>query len=501
MTSKLFLCLMLIMPVFSAYAIDDYMVSIQQVSKSRKTISVNTGFASKIVENDYGVLVKKESKSTKEALYKPVAKVRVIKVYSGSSIWIAYKTFMPEEIKAGNRLFLFSESAFLEGRRKQLDTKRTKLITKEGKPAEVKDFLLEGDNLAKKDDQYQVLAKPLKKEVHFDKEVDLVDIDKWEKQPDTEKYYMQGIYRSPYAKDFAKRKRVHTFEKMVVALLNKYNNPTFEYDEFYREQRRDGGSGDDFQSRSAFTNFMDSYEKRLANRQAKTEKFMQQLEDKGDAWSSDYSDEELSEVLNNISIAQERQRRKKLIAFKYNYQLAAAMHLNLLNNENTNDPRTSEHNKYDIDVAWEGYYFKKLQALEQFTLELSARRSQDGLYTGDANVKTTEYSGALHLNWYPYHLPNMVGVNIPYIGVLVRAGFATLYSTYLGEQGNYQVIGFPGFRGGIKYNFKNSYGIRFTGTFERIRFERLVRSDDAGVLPNRVYHLDGKLGIGITKFF
>jgi len=426
---------------------------------------------------------------------------KFIGLYSDHSIWVAYKTFLPKEIKPGNKLFLFSETAFLKGRKQDLTTKRTKLITRNGKASEVKDFMLEGDNLARRNNDYMVISKAHSKEVHLSKEVDLIDIDKWENDSGTDKLYAHGIYRSPNAKEFSERKKVQTFEKMVVAFLRKYNDPTFNYDRFYEEQKRSEGASDDFQDRSSYLTFIERYEKRIRNREEKTNKFLKSVREKGDAWSGDYSDEELSEILNNISISQERQRRKKLLAFRYNYQLYASFNLNLLNNENTNDPRTSEQSKFDVDLAWEGYFFKQLQSLKHFTIEVSARRSQDGFYTGSANVKSVEYSGALHINWYPYKLPSMVDVNIPYIGILFRTGISTLYSDSLGERGNYQLFGFPGVKGGIKYNFKNAYGVRLTASFERIRVERLVRSADSGLLPDRANYLDGKVGIGISKFF
>lgn len=486
---------------FCAWSIDDYMVTITQVSKSGKTISVDSGFSNMIMENDYGILVEKIATSNKDFIFKPVAKLRVVKVESKTSIWVAYKTFIPKKIVPGKRLFLFSETAFLKGRKTQLSTKRTKLVTNNGASKEVKEFLLEGDDLAKKNKDYHVLTKAHKKEEHLEKEVHLIDIDKWEKDSSSDKLFASGIYRSPYAKEFSDRKKVQTFEKMVVAFLRKYNDPTFDYDSFYEEQKRSGGSSDDFQDRSSYISFYQRYKKKKLNREQKTEKFIRKVQEKGDAWSADYSDEELSEVLNNMSVAQERVRRKKLLAFKYNYQLYGSINLNLLNNENPNDPRTSEQNKYDFDFAWEGYFFKKLQDLKRFTVEASARRSQDGLYGGEANFKSVEYSVAAHINWYPYHIPSMVGVNIPYIGLVFRTGIVTLSSDSLGEQGNYQMTGFPGIRGGIKYNFENSYGVRLTGSFERLNLERLVRNADTGLLPDRTSYLDGKIGIGLSKFY
>ena len=48
-------------------------------------------------------------------------------------------------------------------------------------------------------------------------------------------------------------------------------------------------------------------------------------------------------------------------------------------------------------------------------------------------------SGALHLNWYPFKLPNMIETNILYVGVLFRYGISRLTVNTTNEEGNYQI--------------------------------------------------------------
>jgi hypothetical protein len=483
----------------ASYAIDDYIVDIRQVSTSGKTIVIDSGHVGEIGPNDYGVLLKKQVYDDGRTLFLPVAKLRAIKVYASESIWVIYKTFMRKEVKAGLGLFLFSETALLRGRT-ELSVKRTKLVTANGESQEVKDFLLEGDRLRKKSAKYSVISRTHKKDAKFDKDIELIDVEKWDKSFHENKLYASGLYRSPYAKEFNERRKVHTFEKMVVAFLNKYNSPSYDYDAFYAEQKR-SRFADELPENTIFQSYKNSYDSEVRNRAAKEDKFYANIIKKGDAWSDDYSDEELSELVNNLSIVKERRRRQKLLAFKYNYQIYSSLGLNLLNNENTGDRDTTEPSKYDFELAWEGYLFKKLQDLKKFTLEVSLRRAQDAYNGGALNVRSLSYSMALHVNWYPYYGPNIMERNIVYVGLLARYGFAKLSNDTAGEVGNYQLSSFPGVRGGVKYNFDNSFGVRITMAFENITVERIVRSADQGNLPDRANYYDGKIGFGLSKFY
>jgi hypothetical protein len=496
---KFFTFIVFILSFSQAYAIDDYIVDIRQISTSGKTIVIDSGHVSEIGANDYGVLLKKEVFDDGRTVFRPVAKLRAIKVYTNESIWVIYKTFIRKEIKAGRGLFLFSETALLRGRT-ELSVKRTKLVTANGESQEVKDFLLEGDRLRKKSAKYSVLSRTHSKKPKFDKDIELIDVEKWDKSFQDNKFYASGLYRSPYAKEFNERRKVHTFEKMVVAFLNKYNSPSYDYDAFYAEQKRSDGL-DEMPANTIYQTYRKSYDREIQNKAAKEEKFYGNILKKGDAWSDDYSDEELSELVNNLSIVKEKHRRQKLLAFKYNYQIYSSFGLNLLNNENTNDKETTQPSKYDFELAWEGYLFKKLQELKNFTLEVSLRRAQDGYNGGSSNVTSLSYSMAFHVNWYPYYGPNIMQRNIVYVGLLARYGFARLSSEAAGEVGNYQLSSFPGLRGGVKYNFNNSFGVRVTTAFENISVDRIVRSADQGSLPDRANYYEGKIGFGLSKFY
>lgn len=489
----------LLMSSFQVYAIDDFIVTLKQISTSGKTIVFDTGHVESLRENDYGILLQKQIQNDKRVVFKPVARLRAIKVYASESVWVSYKTFHPEALKTGRGLYLFTENEVLRGRT-DLTTKRLKLITKDGSSKELAEFLIEGNDLRQKKDEYAPIVRTHDKKIILDKDVELIDVDKWEDSPIGDYKDAVSVYRSPYAREFSEKKRVQTFEKMMVAFLNKYNNPSFDYDEFYKEQQRMPNNRV-FQNKSVTQNYNDLYEKKVQAKIAKEEKFQENIQKKGEAWSDGYSDEELSELLNDINVVQEKQRRRKLVAFKYNSQVYLSAGFNLINNENKSDPDSSGSARSDFEFAWEFFLLKKYNNFKKFTLETSFRQAKDGLDAGNLNVSSTEYSMGIHLNWYPYYGPEIVERNIVYLGLLTRFGYSRLVHDNLGEEGNYQVSTFPGLRAGIKYNFKNSYGVRLTTGLESIKISRITRSADEGALPNSASYLEGKIGFGLSKFF
>ena len=483
----------------SCFAIDDDIVRVKHISSSGKTLYINRGKFDDVAQGDFGVLLIKKKIDDDKFVYVPVAKIKNVKIFDRESVWITYKVFIENSLKKNKKLIFLSESRMLKGRA-PLKMKRTTVVTNPGKrKSEIEDFMLEGDSLAKKKSDYKVVSINHGKEKHFESDIDLIDVDKWDRKLGDEKLFASGFYRSPYAKEFSQRKRVQTFEKMVVAYLNKYNDPNFEYETFYKEQKR--SSGGYLSANTVFGTYKDRYDEKLVSEENKKKKLYENLKKKGDAWSENYTDDQLSELLNSMSVIREKERRSNLIAYRFDYQAFVSFGVNLLNNENIEDAETTEQSRYDVELAFEGYFFKDLKSFKKVTLEFSGRRAVDGYFGGDLNVRSTEYSLAAHLNWYPFRRPSTIDANIIYIGLLTRYGFARLSNVTADEIGNYQVFTLPGIRGGVKYNLDNSYGIRLALGYENIRSERIVRNDDDGTLPNRASYKEAKVSIGISKFY
>lgn len=491
MTRRVVLFLILALNLSIASAYDDGVVRLLQVSSSGRTLYLDRGSVDGVKEEEYGVLLYKEEVSLGKFAVKPVAKVRSVKTLSDESVWIAYEVFLEKVLVQGAKLQLLSEANMLKGK-SELSAKRTGLVVNKNPAKEVKDFLLEGDSLAKKNQNYKVIEKTKPKEAHQDKDVDLIDVSEFENRYGDGRLFIDGIYKSPYAREFSDRKRVHAFEKMVVAYIKKANNEEFEAKNLVDLQKKEN---------KVTQNTYDEKSNEALVQRNKRRALYQRLRKKGARWSRDYSDQELSDILEAMDIEYEVDRRRTLLAYNFEYQGYVSFGLNLINNENINDPETTEQSKFDIEVGAESYFFKSFKDLKTLTIELSGRRAVDAFYGGELNARSTEYSMAAHLNWYPFRRPSAIEANIVYMGVLFRYGFAFLSNNTNNEEGTYQVFGVPGIRAGLKYNFSNKFGVRMTLGFEELRAERIERSDDSGTLPDRARYYDGRIGFGLSKFF
>lgn len=479
----------------------DSIITINQTSSSGKTLLVDKGSNHNISFDDYGILLKKFDINEKR-VFKPVAKMKAVKVFGERSIWVTFKVFMPEEIKSGARLMLFSETALLEGRT-SLKVTRSKIIGHENLLSkQVADSLKEGtEGLSKKEKNYRVEKKLHDREKHYDSDAELIDLDAWSDKVADKNYRPVAILRSPYAKNFSDRKRVETFEKMVVAFIRKYDDPKFTLRDMYYLQSKNPYA-DTFTQRTAEGSYFDRYIENQQKQKEKEDKIFRDLKSKGEAWSDDYSDEELSELVYNIGAIQERERRAQIAAHKFDHQFYGHFGLNLVNNENLKDSNNTEQSKYDIELGWEYYFLKNVSLLNRFSLEFHGRRSVDAFSIGGGyNVKTTEYSLAGQINWYPFIKPNILEKNIVFVGILFRTGLARIKLSDTEEEGNYQVQTLPGFRGGVKYNFSNSFGVRLQAGYENITVSRIIRTYDGGLLPDRANYTEGKLSIGLSKFY
>lgn len=485
----------------------DFTIKVLQVSSSGKTILVNKGAIDTVNPEDFGVLlVQKEEKNKQDDLYytvyKPVAKLKAIKVLNDKSIWIAYKTFIPDSLIKGAKLLLFSESALLEGRTK-LKINNKKLITNKNKADNsIKETIIDDGNfLSHQESKYYEGYDVHSKEMHTDKDVTLVDVNVWKEKNIPGDLTYEGFYKSPYAEQFADRKRVHRFEKMVVSFMRKYNDPKFTLKDLYSEQKRLEDGDDTIKAQSLTANFFNEYQRNLDERRKREDKFYKDLLAKGESWSDEYSDEELSELMYNVGVIREKERRNSVAAQRYDYQVYGSFGLNFINNENLKDRNNTQQSKYDFEIGLEYYFLKKFESLRNFAVEASVRRSEDAFTTGTFNAVSTEYSGAFHFNWYPFTSPNTIESNIVYFGLTMRYGLMRASIPSLNEEANYQVYTFPGFKGGIKYNFNNGFGGRLAFGLEQINLEREVRSFDGGQLPDRLSFLEGKMSFALSKFF
>lgn len=488
----------------------DQIVRIGAASSSGKTLSLDRGYDDMVKDGDYGYLFGqfliplKEGKG-KRKVFKPVARLKAIKVYSNSSLWVVFEAYHPASLRPGRQnktpLLLLSESAMLNGRR-ELEINRKVIIDH---PKNIRGTLKanlkdNGDELVEKQGYHG--GEDLHDGTVAQEEADitLLDIEQWKDEGFPGEVDNVGFYKSPHAKDFSERIRIQRFEKMSAMFMKKYNDPNFTMRGLYEEQERDPNVSE-LQSGILGGNYHDGVLMRRKLDQRKKDEVYADLMAKGEAWSADYSDEELSEMLYNIGVLREKDRRREIGAEVFDYQLFGSFGFNLLNNENLEDKENTQPAKREFAFGLEWFLFKEIESLKAFSLEGSFRRSQDGFTTGDYNAIGLDYSAAMSLNWYPFRASNSIGKNIVYVGAHFRYGFGSYEIESLEEKGNYQIFSFPGLSAGVKYNFSNGYGARLSASFENITGDRTIKTVDDGELPDRINYLDGKISIGLSRFF
>lgn len=475
----------------AAIAGPDIKTKILQISSSGLLVELEKGSKQKIAADDLGFIVKKVDIVDDKTVLKPVAKIKAIKVTEQRSVWKIQKVYLAKFIKRNEDVFLFSQTRMLEGR-KDLSSKRKRVVAAD-LDDDIMDFLKEDESgLAKKTDEYDVIEETHAKDMHLDKDIELVDIDGYKETLDDNKYFRTGIYRSPYAKEFSNRRKIQTFEKMVVAYLNKFNDPDFNYSEFYLSNKKYRGG-----ATTVYKKYIEKSDEELRLER----KEYQRLKAKGEDWSKDYTDTQLSEILNNLSVITEKYRRRSLVTYKFDYQAYFSVGLNLINNENLKDSETTEQSKFDLELSTEGYFLQEYLDVTNVTFEFSGRRAKDAFFGGELNARSTEYSLAAHVNWYPFVRPNAIEVNIFYIGLLARLGISSLENLTTDETGTYQTIAIPALKAGMKYNFSTGYGFRVSGSYSSIRVERLAKSVDEGTLPDRTRYDEGKMSFSFSKFY
>ena len=215
----------------TSYGYEDNIVTLLNLSSSGRSLYLNRGEVDGVRNEEYAVLFIKQEEQLGKFSYKPVAKVRSIKILNNESVWVAYQVMRPQDLVKSAKFLFLRESSLLKGR-KDLTVKRTELVTKNDPTSEVKDFLLEGDSLSKRQEKYTVIEKTKKKEAHQNEDVDLIDVGQYEDRYGDGRLFVDGLYKSPQAEEFRQRRRVQTFEKMVVAFFKKVNDPSYTQDRY-----------------------------------------------------------------------------------------------------------------------------------------------------------------------------------------------------------------------------------------------------------------------------
>jgi hypothetical protein len=470
------------------------------MSESKQTALFNLGSLEGIKEGDFAVIVKEiRDINGPDLRLVPVAKARNIKISTANSIWILYKVYNPALLLKGHPYVVLSESPMLQGR---VDPRlgRISVITEKEKTAlQAKGALSDDkDRISKLKDQYPEIETLHEKESRSDNDFDLVDVEGWRKFKGSK--YRTALYKSPHAKDFRRELRLSTFEKLVTAYLQKVNDPKFNYDAFYDEQRKTQFTNE-FRVRS---NFSSEYEDFLSTQSQKAvadAKLYRSVLEKGDRWSEEFSDEELSGVLKQVSVLQEKDRRKLVMSDPKRYVVSLGYGMSLNESQTEKDAGYRREGRYSVDLDFEATPFLKHETLERFTLNTSFRTNKTAMESNNYNASVDELSLTVGMNWYPLYAPYAIEAPALFFGTYIRSGTASVNAPSANEKANYTVLTLPGFRGGLRYNFRNNVGLKLAFSFESMTLDRYEQSKFNSQLPDEANLAEAKMNFSVAYSF
>lgn len=469
------------------------------LSTSKKTGLFNLGSHDNIKEFDFAVVIKRTASIDADALrLVPVAKARVVKVSPSESVLVFYKTFDTHQLIEGGVYELYSESQLLNGR-KELESRLTQVYSENQKKSE-QDFVNnEHPELSQKEDQYHIIQENHSDQLRSTHHAQIASFDSYDSFQDGK--YSKLLYKSEYKKEFEIKKRLETFEKMMVNYLIKFNRPNFDYKQFYYDQARDPRMHDLHNESNYVTEYRAFIEAEQKKEKADTLLYRKLALEEGD-WSDDYSDEELTNVLKKVGIYYEKDRRRQVSITRYHFQLQLGGGLNFLDNQNRVDQDNSQSTRYHGVLGLEYFPFKRNDSLKHLTLETHFRYMKDGISTGGFNSQLTNYSLAFIGHWYPGYSSHVVGENLFFIGLGLRVGVGKLSIPTEGpDQANYNSLSLPIVQGGLKYNFSSGLGLKITGSIEQLVLERIgTNNDETTNLPREAQLQEARLSFSLTKF-
>lgn len=468
------------------------------LSKSKQTVIFNLGLYDGVKDGDYAVIIKQiQPLGAKGLRLVPVARGRNIKINANNSVWILFKLMDEELLVKGEKYLLLSESHMLSGRRDPRFGRISVVTNEEDVVREVHATLSDDqDRLSKLKHQYPELVPLHGKEHKSDKDIDIVDVEKWGKHKSER--YRSPLYKSPHQDEFRRELRLQSFEKLVTAYLKKVNDPNFNYHQFYEEQMK---SESGMRVRSSFSTEYEEFLALKAKKKAEDARLYRSLLEKGESWSEDFSDEELKLVLNQISVLQEKDRRNYIVQDQKRFCSSINYGMNITDAQSDSDTTYRRSGLYSLEFDFEGVPIFGHPTLERFSLNGGVRLNKSAMEAGGSNTSLDEISGVFGLNWYPVYSPSVVEAPTVFMGAYLRSGTATVEAPEVDQKANYTLLSVPGFRAGMRYNFKNKFGLRVALTMESLNLYRYEQSSLTTILPEKATLFETKMNFGLAYSF
>lgn len=469
-------------------------------SASGQTIMFNIGHLEGVKAGEFAAILKPiRSPNEIDLRMVPVGKARSIKVNSESSIWVVYRVFDGELLVVGDKFELLTESKMLSGRKKY-SISRTEVVGNKKTITKNTFETLEGDRerLTKLGDKYKPSRQIHGPEDRFEDDFNVVDASVWQKEKG--QAYSSPLYRGPEREQFRRVVRLETFEKLVTQYLKRVNDPEFSYDTFYAEQKKSVTSSE-FREKSLFVTEYDNFLEAKSKEKNKEAEVYRAMLARGEAWSDDFSDEELRTMLGRVAKVEESLRRYKVQEQAFRHQLSFSTAIGVYDNETQDDPSNSKGQAQEFELGYEFFPFAKVDGWQNWTFFTSARLNTNSFGYETYNIESKEYSVAFGVNLYPWYPPQVIDKIVPYLGVFGRLGRSDLTTLATAEQGKYTLVAMPGIHAGLKYQLANGFALRLKGHIEKQQLEVIETKFLGANLPDRAELIDAKLGVGIGYAF
>ncbi len=474
-------------------------VRVKERTKSGKTLILNIGALNEFRLRDKAVLVLSDAFESEIVRTDLVATISAVKVDDAESVWYVQEVFNEKALQEDKKFILMAPKLALKGRAK-LRTRRKALIkSKKQKTEDVLSDFEEGwdrTDLVKRDGEYFKQLDLIGRSEFTEEEFVLADIFEWvERNEDKEKLYPKAIYRSSNGREFTENVKLETYEKMVQHFIKTGNQEFFRPSEFSKNVEDD----------KSMRMFQNTYEKVVEDRfleEEQKKRRYNELLDKGPNWSEDMSDRDLAKTLDEYGIAAEIRRRESVFVRTFDYQMALSFGMNLADNQTSLDTRNGRTNNTDLSLGVEYYLFKRYPSMERFTIEWSLRRAFDSSSVpGGLNAVTSETSGAMSLDYHPFLAPGISQRNVFFVGTTIRLGRTKLDIPTENSEALYNSNSFLGLRSGIKYSFRNGFGVRLMLSYETMRLDKTEANSTGNNLPDILKYQDMKFSTGLTYFF
>lgn len=464
-------------------------------SQSGQSAVFNLGSFDGVKEGDFAVVVKKiRDLDLRDLRVVPVARARNVKINTDSSVWFFHQVFDYDLLHEGDQYLILSEEEMLKGR-KGPELGRLTVVANNSEEAimALKD---DQGRLQKLGSKYAKGEKLHGKSQVTNNEGELVDVESWEKVKGER--YRQALYKSPTESEFLQKIRLDTFQKIVTAYMRKINDPDFNYDAFYEDVMREQKLNEFKRTSYNKSNVAEPHMNAPFN--AEQDKRRASMAQNGEAWSQDYSDEELSQALRNTSIFREKIRRELRETKPTRYAINVDLGFNL-SDAQTDKSNYQRDTRYSLEGSFEATPFLGDVNLEKITLFGGLRKNNTAFDMGNGNAAVDEISLSFGANWYPLYAPYIYEAPVVFVGTFLRTGYATVRAPTVSESSRYSVVGIPGFQGGVKYLFRNRFGVRALASMETLNLNNFSTVKAGTSLPANAKFIEGKVGFGMTYIF